>query len=85
MFDAVDLSTIAQVLDEEERVTMAERGTNTQEYRDFINVRKISNSLFVCTYSSQTDVMISKRFTLLFDSRNRLPITMTLDILAFKF
>ncbi|CAG7729965.1 unnamed protein product [Allacma fusca] len=37
MFTAVDLSTIAQQLDEQERLRMAERGTDTQEYRDFLN------------------------------------------------
>jgi len=37
VFSAVELSTIAQQLDDKERQTMAECGTHTQEYRDFIN------------------------------------------------
>jgi len=37
LFTAVDLSVIAQSLDEEERKTMAERGTNTKEYLEFIS------------------------------------------------
>jgi len=36
MFDAVDLSTIAKALDEKERLTMAEKGTHTKEYLDFV-------------------------------------------------
>jgi len=37
LFTAVDLSVIAQSLDEEERKTMAERGTDTKEYLEFIS------------------------------------------------
>ncbi|ODM90064.1 Ataxin-3, partial [Orchesella cincta] len=36
LFSAVDLSEIARQLDEKERQTMAERGTDTKEYREFI-------------------------------------------------
>lgn len=38
VFSAVDLSDIARQLDEQERETMAERGTDTEEYREFIKV-----------------------------------------------
>ncbi len=38
LFNAIDLATIAQVLDEEERKRMAELGTHTKEYEDFISV-----------------------------------------------
>ncbi|ODM89473.1 Ataxin-3 [Orchesella cincta] len=36
LFSAVDLSEIARQLDEKERQTMAELGTDTKEYREFI-------------------------------------------------
>jgi hypothetical protein len=45
LFDAVDLSTIAQKLDEEERRRMAELGTQTREYLEFVSV-----SILLITY-----------------------------------
>lgn len=47
MFDAVDLSTIAQTLDEEERKRMAEFGTKTKEYQEFMRVSKVEFCLRV--------------------------------------
>ena len=38
-FTAVDLATIAQQLDEEERRSMAEGGVHSKEYQDFVAVR----------------------------------------------
>jgi hypothetical protein len=43
MYGAVDLSTIAMDLDEQERQRMAELGTHTQEYKDFVQVRDYYN------------------------------------------
>uniref|UniRef100_A0A671M4W1 ubiquitinyl hydrolase 1 n=1 Tax=Sinocyclocheilus anshuiensis TaxID=1608454 RepID=A0A671M4W1_9TELE len=37
-FSPVELSAIAQQLDEEERVRMAEGGVQTEEYRTFLQV-----------------------------------------------
>jgi len=38
MFDAIQLSEIARELDAKERERMAELGTHTQEYKEFIEV-----------------------------------------------
>lgn len=40
-FTAVDLASIAQELDEKERINMAEAGMESQEYKEFIAVSKI--------------------------------------------
>lgn len=41
-FSPIDLSTIAQQLDEEERARMAEGGTTTEEYKIFLQVKVVS-------------------------------------------
>jgi len=42
LFNPVDLSQIANQLDEKERQTMAELGTDTEEYRTFLNKPSIN-------------------------------------------
>lgn len=44
-FTAVDLASIAQELDEKERINMAEAGMESQEYKEFIAVSKNPRNL----------------------------------------
>jgi len=49
-FSAVDLATLGQQMDEQERERMAENGVDSEEYRNFIQVRLFCTCYIVFLY-----------------------------------
>lgn len=77
MFNAVDLATIAEQLDAEERRAMAESGEDTDDYQRFLEVLK----LVVCISISQKHYV---KIALFLHFSNHLETWTTVDIFQFK-
>jgi ataxin-3 len=49
-FNAVDLANFGHQMDEEERIRMAESGVDSEDYKLFLEVNKISQTLRLYVY-----------------------------------